>query len=100
MYNKPHLDINSHVFAATRAMTTMSEVAADLNLTDLQRQLAGRSERQHLREAVFHIGAWIEHRLNERNAKRSGLSRPGLGAPDHISSRQCRRDGLLLDGSR
>lgn len=40
MYNKPHLDINAHVFSATRAMTTMSEVAADPNLTDLQRQLA------------------------------------------------------------
>jgi len=40
MYNKPHLDINAHVFAATRAMTAMSEVAADPNLTDLQRQLA------------------------------------------------------------
>jgi len=40
MYGKKHLDINAHVFAATRAMTTMSEVAADPNLTDLQRQLA------------------------------------------------------------
>ena len=40
MYNKPHLDINAHVFSATRAMTTMSEVATDPNLTDLQRQLA------------------------------------------------------------
>lgn len=38
--NKPHLDINAHVFSATRAMTAMSEVAADPNLTDLQRQLA------------------------------------------------------------
>lgn len=40
MYGKKHLDINAHVFAATRAMTAMSEVAADPNLTDLQRQLA------------------------------------------------------------
>lgn len=40
MYGKPHLDINAHVFAATRAMTEMGEVAADPNLTDLQRQLA------------------------------------------------------------
>ena len=40
MYGKPHLDINAHVFAATRAMTAMSEVATDPNLTDLQRQLA------------------------------------------------------------
>lgn len=40
MHGKSHLDINAHVFAATRAMATMSEVAADPNLTDLQRQLA------------------------------------------------------------
>ena len=40
MYGKKHLDINAHVFAATRTMTAMSEVAADPNLTDLQRQLA------------------------------------------------------------
>jgi len=40
MHGKPHLDINGHVFAATRAMTEMGQVAADPNLTDLQRQLA------------------------------------------------------------
>lgn len=40
MYGKPHLDINAHVFAATRAMTELGQVAADTNLTDAQRQLA------------------------------------------------------------
>ena len=40
MYGKPHLDTNAHVFAAVRSMTAMGDVAADPNLTDLQRQLA------------------------------------------------------------
>ena len=40
MYGKPHLDVNAHVFVATRAMTELSQVAADTNLTEAQRQLA------------------------------------------------------------
>lgn len=40
MYGKPHLDVNAHVFAATRAMTELGQVAADTNLTEAQRQLA------------------------------------------------------------
>ena len=40
MYGKPHLDRNAHIFAATRAMTDLGQIAADNSLSDLERQLA------------------------------------------------------------
>ena len=48
----------------------------------LQRQLSRGAEHQRLRVAVFDIGCGVDHRLNERDAKRGGLSRPGARLHD------------------